>query len=380
MVADANRRGYRHLIDAFWDEAHSFGLPLPCDEPVSAPAICKARQKLGPELVRALLHQASDSFDAQFGSDKRWFGRRVFAVDGSKVNIQRSEELAQAFGLPPKAHCPQVLVSTLFDLVAKVPHDISVAPHDSCERQELLGMLNRLKSNDVLVLDRGYPSFEMMRILIDEGIDFVMRVPIRNSFAAIQDLLYSGRDDCRIRINPHKNSGMGGHAPVDVRALRIMVPNSEPTILLTTLRRVDFTRSQIAELYHMRWEVEEYYKLMKSNYLGQGQFHARSAMGVEQEIHAVALFVAITRYLMAAAAKESKVPYEELSPKSGALGLAAYVLRLLLACDANQAAPFLDQVLRRIIKTKDKKRPGRRWPRRSFKPSRKWGPSGQRRR
>lgn len=378
MVADANRRGYRHLIDAFWDEAHSFGLPLPCEEPVSAPAICKARQKLGPELLRALIHQAADSFDEQFGSDKRWFGRRVFAVDGSKVNVQRSEELEQAFGVPSDGHCPQVLVSTLFDLVAKVPHDISVAPYGSCERMELLEKLNRLKAGDVLVLDRGYPSFEMMRILIDEGIDFVMRVPIKKYFAAVQEFIYSGRDDCHIRLKPPKNSGMLDHAPVDVRALRVLVPNSEPTILLTTLRRVDFTRTQIAKLYRMRWEVEEFYKLMKSNYLGQGQFHAKSAAGVSQEIHAVALFVAITRYLMAAAAKESKVPYEDLSPKSGALGLAAYVLRLLLACDADQAAPFLDQVLRRIIKTKDKKRPGRSWPRRSFRPSRTWGPGGHR--
>jgi hypothetical protein len=377
MVADTNRRGYRHLIDAFWDEAHSFGLALPCDEPISAPALCKARQKLTPELLRNLLHQASDSFNQQFGADKRWFGRRVFAVDGSKVAVQRSADLEQSFGIPPNGHCPQVLVSTLFDLVAKVPHDISVVPFASSERMQLLGMLNRLKVGDVLVLDRGYPSFEMMRILIDEGIDFVMRVPIKNSFAAIQKLIYSGRHDCRARIKPHRNSGMIGHAPVDVRLLRVLVPNAEPTILITTLRRAEFTRSQIAELYHMRWEVEEFYKLMKSNYLGQGQFHARSASGVEQEIHAVALYVAITRYLMAAAAKESNVPYEDLSPKSGALGLAAYVLRLLLACDANQAAPFLDQVLRRIIKTKDSKRPGRRWPRRSFKPCRRWDVRGR---
>jgi len=269
-------------------------------------------------------------------------------------------------------------VSTLFDLVAKVPHDIAVAPHTSGERLEMMRMLDRLSPGDVLVLDRGYPSFEVMRILIDEGIDFVMRVPIKNSFSAIQELIYSGKDDCRTSMKPNKNSRMGDHAPIDVRVLRILVPNSEPTILLTSLRRSQFTRSQIAELYHMRWEVEEFYKLMKSDYLGQGQFHARSASGVEQEIHAVALYVAITRYLMAAAAEKHDTPYQELSPKSGTLGLAAYVLRLMLACDADQAAPFLEQVLRRIIRTKDKARPGRRFPRRSFRPWRKWVPNGQR--
>ena len=36
MVADGNRRGYRHLLRAFWDEAKAHGLPLPTDEPISA--------------------------------------------------------------------------------------------------------------------------------------------------------------------------------------------------------------------------------------------------------------------------------------------------------------------------------------------------------
>ena len=38
MVADGNRRGYRHLLDGFWDEARSYGLELPTDTPVSAVA------------------------------------------------------------------------------------------------------------------------------------------------------------------------------------------------------------------------------------------------------------------------------------------------------------------------------------------------------
>ena len=34
MVGDAGRSGYRHLLDAFWDEARSYGLELPTDKPV----------------------------------------------------------------------------------------------------------------------------------------------------------------------------------------------------------------------------------------------------------------------------------------------------------------------------------------------------------
>lgn len=377
MVADANRRGYRHLIDAFWDEAGSYGLALPREQAVSSAALCKARRKISPDLVLALLHQAADTFDAQFGSNLRWNGRRVFAVDGSKVNVQRGQNLSDEFGVPSGAHCPQVLVSTLFDLVAKVPHDITVSPYASCERQEMVKHLDRLNPGDVLVLDRGYPSFEVLRMLTDAGIDFVIRVPIRQ-FAGVEHLIHGESDDCLIRIDPPKNGPMSGSNAVDVRALRVEVPGSEPTVLLTSLVEPSFTHSALAELYHMRWEVENFYKLVKSDYLGQGQFHARSAQGVEQEIYAVALFVGITRFLMAAAAETHDDGYHTISPKCATLAFADYVTRLLLACDAEEAAPFLERLLQRMIKTKDPPRPLRKFIRRSFKPISKWCPGGRR--
>jgi hypothetical protein len=378
MVGDANRRGYSHLMDAFWDEARSFGLELPGDKPVSKSAFSAARAKITPQLMRSLIHGASDAFDSKFGQDLRWFGRRVFAIDGSKVNVQRGEDLARAFGVPSGAHCPQVLVSTLFDVIAKVPHDLVIAPYATSEREELVGLLDRVKQGDVLVLDRGYPSFEILWMLQDAGIDFVIRVPVSSTFKAVDDLIYSGGDDCRILIEPPAGHPMRDRGPIEVRAIRITTPDGEPTIIVTSLRRCEFSIGDIRDVYHRRWEVEEFYKLTKGDYLGQGQFHAKSPNGVRQEIHAVALFVAVTRYLMAAAAKEHDVAYEELSPKAGVLGFAAYVTRILLACGPEHVAPVLDQLFRRIIRTRDTKRPGRRQPRRSFKPSRKWAPGGRR--
>ena len=378
MVADANRRGYRHIIDAFWDEARSFDLPLPCEDPVSAPAFCKARHKLDPELVRALLHRAADTFDDRFGADQRWFGRRVFGIDGSKVNLRRDEWLADTFGVPQGAYCPQILVSTLFDLVAKVPHDIAVASHTSSEREQMVHLLDRVRPGDVVVLDRGYPSFEVLCMLVDAGIDFVMRVPAWGSFAVVKDLIESGGDDYQLLVEPPDDSPMKDHDAVTVRALRVQVPENQPTILFTSLPKSAFTRKQIAELYRKRWEVEEFYKLAKSDYLGQRQFHAQSPHGIEQEVYSLALFVAMTRYLMATAAETHDTDYQCLSPKSGVLGLGAYVVRLFLASGPEHAQRFVDHLLLRIIRTRDPTRPGRRWPRRSFKPARKWGPKGRR--
>src|SRR5690606_2444653 len=43
MVGDSNRRGYRHILDAFWDECATHDVPLPTEAPVTAAAFCQAR-------------------------------------------------------------------------------------------------------------------------------------------------------------------------------------------------------------------------------------------------------------------------------------------------------------------------------------------------
>lgn len=377
MVAGGSCQGYRHLLDGFWDEARSFGVALPTEQPVSGPAFCTARYKLPPEVIRTLVHRVADAFARRFGSKCRWFGRRVFGVDGSKFNVHRSDELNDAFGVPAGAYCPQVLVSTLFDLRSKVPQDVAIAPFASSEREQMVLLLDRVKPGDVVVLDRGYPSFEVLCILADASIDFVMRVPLSNTFQAVEDFLQSGGDDYRVLITPPRDSLMRDHAPVEVRALRVKQRGMGPTVLLTSLRQSEFNRGRIAALYHERWEIEEYYKLVKSDYLGQGQFHAMKEAGIRQEVHAVALFIAIARFLMAAAAKRHRLAYDSLSPKSATLGLAAYVVRLLVQIDEDRVMPVLDQLLNRIVRTRDPMRPGRRFPRRSFRPAAKWGPQGR---
>jgi len=378
MVGDANRKGYRHLLDTFWDEARSCGIPMPTKKPVSGAAFCTARRKLPAGLLRTLLHRATDGFDAAFGKGLRWYGRRVFGIDGSKVNLRRAEELAAHFGVPSGAHCPQALVSTLFDLQSKVPHDLVIAPYASSEREQMVLLLDRLKPGDILVLDRGYPSFEVLCILIDAGIDFLIRLPA-NSFGAVDALIASGKKDGEIAIAPPDKSAMKDRGPITVRALRVKPPGGDWTILVTSLKKADdFTRSDLADLYRLRWEIEEYYKVVKSDYLGQGQFHSESVVGVEQELQALALFVATTRHLMADAAEKSGLPYASLSPKAGVLGFADYVVRLLLTAKPHQLARLLNRLLDRIVHTRDSKRPGRRFERRSFRPSRKWGPNGRR--
>jgi hypothetical protein len=376
MVGDANRRGYRHILDSFWDECASHGVPLPSEEPVTASAFCQARAKLSADMLRHVLHEASAKAERSFRGVSRWRGRRVFAVDGSKMNLQRSSELDSRFGRPEGGHCPQATVSTLVNVANLMPYDIAIGPYASCERQLLVDHLSVLRAGDIVVLDRGYPSHDVLRMLLDGDIDFLVRVPASGTFSAVELLRESGGNDYRVVIPPAKDSRRGAEA-LELRAIRLTNPKGEESFFLTSLRRSEFSRVQIAELYRKRWEAEELFKLEKSSYFDQRQFHARSALGVHQEIIAQAIYIVVARFLLAAAAKQVDAPYHDLSVKSAVLALADYLTRLCLD-DPQAALQWLPRLLDRIARTRDKRRPGRSCPRRSFKPGPRWGPSGRR--
>jgi hypothetical protein len=376
MAGDAGRRGYGHLLDDFWDEAQRAGIKLPSPEPVSAAAFCKARRKLKPELLSALLTKVADAIVDKHEPRLRCHGRRILAVDGMRHNLQRSAELAEHFGVPHGGHCPQMLVSTLFDVVGKFPCAATIAPGSSCERQELLKLTAHLREGDVLVLDRGYPSFEVFSALDAIGVDVVVRMP-KSGFEAVEVFRQSEGTDYQVLVHPSPEAARAGATSLQMRAVRIDAGGEEPWLLFTALRRSEVTRSQLGQLYHLRWEIEEFFKLIKSDYFSLRQLHSKAILGIEQEFRAQLLLTAIARLLMANAAATTDVPYDDLATKSGILSVATSIVRLLLCDDPEIQHAQHASLLARIARRPNRRRPNRSYPRRSFKPGPRWNSKGK---
>ncbi len=376
MAADGNRRGIRHLVPDFWEHAADHGLPLPVDAPVSASAICQARQRLHQDLFRDLLYALSSAQDSSGASAKgpRWHGRRVFAVDGAKINLRRSPDLDYAFGGPTGANCPQVLMSTLVDVLTRTPVDFEVSGYRASERDHLLLMLDSLDRGDLVVLDRGYPSHEVLQACAVAGVDFLMRVQGTNTFRAVESFRRSGALEAIVLLALPERADPEWH-PLQVRLTRMEGPDG-PSFYISSLLTNKISHADIAELYHMRWESEEYFKLFTSEYIGQKQFRSTSAQGVVQEIGALTLFLAISRLLAGAADESIQDRVEFASQKGAVLTLAVFLTRILLDPNPRTATSTVHRAIQRILLTRDRRRPGRSHPRRSFKPTPKWGPRG----
>lgn len=376
MAGDGNRSGYKHVLSRFWDQAEDFGVALPSAAPVSAASLCDARGKLASGFLRTLIHDVHAKVENDFPETAEFRGRRVFAVDGCKVNLRRSPELDRAFGRPSGGHVPQVLMSALVNVCNRVPADVAIRGYASCERSILLEEhLQFLKSGDILVLDRGYPSYEVVGRLLDAEVDFLVRVPATSTFPAIDGFLEGGRKESMVTLE------LPGTRDKDRRQVRLRAARLEtadgPTVFLTSLPRAKWSWSTLCQLYRMRWEIEELYKTFKSDYFDQRQFHSKKVDGVQQEILASMLFLGISRYLMAAAAEIHDCPLHEVSQKASVLGFADYLLRIFRQ-DPQSGPALIRRLLARIAMHREKRRPCRKFPRRSFKPSPRWGATGRR--
>ena len=260
------------MLDAFWAQADRLEVELPTTDPVSGAAFCTARRKLQPELIQELVLEAARAFDEEFGESSRWRGRRLLAVDGCRINVQRGLKLRSAYGVPTGAHCPQLLASVLFDVVARVPVDVGVAPCFGSERKLLTSHLDVLRSGDVLILDRGYPSYEIVRKICNSPADFVLRLPVSHTFPFVAEFVRSGALEQRIELAlPGERPGHQEQQVVSLRVIRLEGPDDVPMILLTSLTDSAASREDLKDLYKMRWEVETFFGLTKSDYLGQGQ-------------------------------------------------------------------------------------------------------------
>jgi hypothetical protein len=299
-------------------------------------------------------------------------------VDGTTLTVRRSDELWTAYGSASGSYYPQVAVSVLFDVLRKSPLDVHIDRYASSEREALMVLLENLKAGDLLVLDRGYPSYEVIDMLTRMGIDFVIRMPEKAAWPAVDAFLASDRLDCSFPMHLRKTvDGTTQPAP-NLRLVRCSRGQGESVTILTSLTTTEATRAEVDDLYHERWAIEELYKLSKGLYLNQRQMHSMTVAGVEQEIYAFFLFIALAQSMRLVAAHGTEFDHRDLSQKAAILATGRALVSLILSPIATRRwRDTFQRTAHRITRRVDKRRPGRSFPRRSFQPRLRWGPVGR---
>jgi hypothetical protein len=402
LVTSKNSQGYGTTIDELWENCAKMNLPLPQEKSISESSFCVARKKLDEGIFKDINRRILDAY-ADETSSCRWREHRLFAVDGSKLNLPRSL-LTKGYNAPsPNAHYPMGLVSCLYEVLTQTPFDFELTSHGN-ERICAENHLQALEKNDVVVYDRGYFSYLMLRLHVHKGIHPIFRLQ-KNSGAKIKNFFTADGYDRIITIKPSekarkeikRNYPYLDLRPLKMRVVKYVIGGYVYCLGTTLFEKEDqpYPIADLREVYHARWGVEELYKISKRVFTIEN-FHAKTVRGVKQEIYAHFTLITMNRFFSNEAESQlnqdnqSAIDSGDMkSPKHGSLVdqfkkiktnfkncvhvFTRGLEELILLHD--QMASSIKRTFETVIGKYYKVRPNRAFPRISLRPSRKWSPS-----
>ena len=377
LVFATNQEGYAITLAQLWEQCRVMNIALPQQHPVAPSAMCKARAKLDENIFKTLQAQILRC-TTQHDADAKWKGHRIYAVDGSKINLPRALIKAGYRRPSDNAYYPQALVSCLYQLKTQIPTDFDMVAHGD-ERRLARSHLNALNPQGVVVYDRGYYSFEMLHEHVVRDLHPVFRVK-RKASAAFDQFIASDQTDTWVEMRPNaqqcqrirSRDANAQCAPITVRLVKYVVAGTTYTLATTLLDRQQYTIPELSDLYHARWGIEELYKVSK-NLLSIEDFHAHTERGVKQELFAHFVMITLTRLFSNHSDMQSNPDgcddkHSYIANFKNALTVVGNKIEALLLKQANMVSETLNQIIAGISSCRQKKRPNRSYPRCSRKP------------
>jgi hypothetical protein len=295
--------------------------------PVSASAYSQARYKLKHTAFIELNQTAVVKAVYSDEHSLKFWNFRVLAVDGSKIALPDNKEVRDEFGTMTwksgknpeiQGERPYALASVLYDVMNRVALDATLGRAKAYEVDLAINHLAHTKTNDLLTMDRNYPSYRMLAELNQHQRDFVIRCSASSFTVARQMLKGEGADSQIVTLTPcaqqmpliHK---LNLAVSLTVRFVRVRLKTGEYEVLVTSLQD-DFLypTADFLELYRLRWGIETFYGLLKTR-LELENFTGIGVEAIKQDFYATVFLSGLESLLTDAAqaqldAKKTQYP------------------------------------------------------------------------
>jgi len=299
------RSSNQNELDKFFKQVKADELP---DRDVTGSAFSKARKKVKYETFCDVSSVICETFYETFPW-KTWLGFRLLAIDGSAMKVKGDDYCKLFFGeIDNGSETPYALarISQCYDVLNHITLEAAISPNSVGEREMALEHLAAIqKINDLILMDRGYPGFCFFRQILDSGRQFCARVSVGSWTSITEPFLCSGLNEQIVEYIPSKDikaecKRLGlSSAPMKFRLIRIELSSGETEILITSLTDCEkYNYDLFEELYHLRWPVEEAYKILKCK-IEIENFTGKSVLAIKQDFFAKILMFNLTSMLIA---------------------------------------------------------------------------------
>jgi len=308
--------------------------PLPSS---STAAYCQARKKLELSSLETILQHTAQRLQAMPEAD-RLNGRRVVVVDGTGVSMPDTLENQQVWpqGSNQKPGCgfPQAAICACFCLQTGGLLSHEVGNKRSHELPLLRKQWSTFKPGDIFLGDKGFCSFYDVHCFLERGVDSVItlarRLPVTDAGAVKVlgegDLLIHWKKPVRTKASSYSQADWEG-LPESLLLRQIKVTVKQPGfrvntfyMITTLLDAEDYPATNIADLYFQRWDVELFFRDIKTT-MGMDILRCKTPDMVRKEILMHLIVYNCIRCLMLEAANRKDVSARRISFKGSVQAL-----------------------------------------------------------
>ncbi len=317
---------YSHLSIAQVLRKVSQGLrfiwPEPELEPANKSAFSYRRYQLGPGVLATLFQQTARPLATPATSGAFLFGYRLMAIDGTLDVLPDTPANDRFFGRAtsdrgPSAF-PQVRSVYLAECGTHAIVDVEFLPYCGSERAGGVAVLRSVSAGMLVLWDRGFHSFELIRALLERNAHLLERLPAHVQPQPIQPLA----DGSTLAWLVAPDSSPAKHAPpIAVRIIEYTLTdpalpgyNQRHRLLTTLLDPREAPALELVYAYHERWEIEILIDEVQTHQRLNGKpLRSKKPDGVLQELYGLLLAHYALRQLMYEAAVSVGMDPDRLS-------------------------------------------------------------------
>lgn len=220
----------------------------------------------------------------------------------------------------------------LFDLISRAPLRFVYSKVCTSEHKLIGELIQGLKKRDLLLLDAGFYYGTTLKKIRQRQAHFLIPTT-KNRRPQVLQILGPGDYLCQIKNYQDKNTLM-------VRVVFVYRNGFRRRRLVTSLLDPErFPATELARLYHLRWDIETFYRDFKHT-LRATSWHCQSPNSFHQELLMHLIAVCLIRLAMSEASHLFQVPVSQIS-FTRALTETRLFLKFLLAQSEKLLWPLL---------------------------------------